>query len=262
MTAHECGDAVLEHRIGRHVLLVTLNRPDKRNALNVDMSHALADTVRRSERDSTIRAVVLTGAGGKCFCAGADLGDIAAGRGADIEVGSAGLGGLVFADRSKPWIAAVQGLALGGGMELALACDMIVAADDAAFGLPEVKRGLIAAAGGAFRITRCLPRSLALELLSTGDPISARSAHSYGMINRLVPGDEAVACAIGLAEKIASNSPAAVRECLAIARTANEYSETELRALMDLACLRVATSEDAREGIKAFLEGRAPCWSA
>lgn len=261
-SAHGCGDAVLEQRIGPHVLLVTLNRPEKRNALDVRMSHALGDMVRRSERDETIRAVVLTGAGDKCFCAGADLADIAAGRGADIAVGNAGLGGLVFAERSKPWIAAVRGLALGGGMELALACDMIVAADDAAFGLPEVKRGLIAAAGGVFRIARCLPRSLALELLSTGEPISASAAHSHGMVNRLVPGDEAVACAIGLAEKIASNSPAAVRESLAIARIANEQGETELRALMDLACERVVTSEDAMEGMKAFLEGRAPCWSS
>ncbi len=181
---------VLVERVGAHVLLVTINRPHKRNAIDVAAATALAAALRQSEQDTTVRAVVLTGSGARCFCAGADLADIAAGLGPSLTIAGDGLGGLVFAARSKPWIAAVRGMAVGGGLELVLSCDMLVASEDASFALPEVQRGLLAGAGGAYRAPRALPRAVALEMLLTGDPLSALRAHALGMVNHLLPDGE------------------------------------------------------------------------
>ncbi|MES3021839.1 MAG: enoyl-CoA hydratase-related protein [Pseudomonadota bacterium] len=252
---------VLTQMIGEHVLLVTLNRPTKRNAINVAAARALAAAVRLVEFDDHIRVAVLTGAGAECFCAGADLEDIAAGRGGQLAVDGNGLGGLVHARRTKPWIAAVRGMALGGGLELAMACDMLVAAADAMLVLPEVRRGLLAAAGGVYRAPLALPRALALEMLITGAPMSAKRAHAHGMVNYLVPDDEVLACATALAETIAANAPLAVRASLAIARAAHHASERELRAQMEAACDQLGASDDAREGVAAFVEKRPPHWS-
>ncbi|MES2320795.1 MAG: enoyl-CoA hydratase-related protein [Pseudomonadota bacterium] len=240
---------------------MTINRPHKRNAIDVATAQALAAAVRQSEQDSTVRAVVLTGAGARCFCAGADLADVAAGLGEQLMVNGDGLGGFVFAARSKPWIAAVRGMAMGGGLELALACDMIVASDEATFALPEVRRGLIAGAGGAYRAPRTLPRAVALEMLLTGAPLPAARAHALGMLNHLVPGAEVLACALALAAGIAANAPLAVSATLAIARAAAEESEPELRARTDAASRALATSADAREGVAAFIEGRPALWT-
>lgn len=261
MSMHRTDAIVLQQEVAPHVLLVTLNRPDKRNAMNVAMARALATIVKRVEEDRAVRVVVLTGAGNRAFCAGADLAEIAEGRGGEIAIGADGLGGMVFAERRKPWIAAVRGAALGGGLELALACDMIVAARDAVFGLPEVTRGLIAAAGGVYRLTHCLPRNLALEALATGESFSAADAHQYGMINRLVPDEGVVECAVQLASRIAGNPPMAVAESIRIARNAANCTETELRTMMDVAARRLWERGEARSGIDAFIGQGVPATS-
>ncbi|RJF91718.1 enoyl-CoA hydratase/isomerase family protein [Noviherbaspirillum saxi] len=251
-------ELVLTQRVDKHILVVILNRPEKRNAINIAASQALADIVQRAEQDDSVRVVVLTGAGGKCFSAGADLEDIAAGRGHEIAIGDAGMGGLMFVHRNKPWIAAVRGNALGGGMELALACDMIVAGQGAAFGLPEVRHGLIAAAGGVYRAVRSLPKALAIEMLTTGLPISAQRAHAHGMVNHVVGDDDVVACALRLADSIAANPPAAVGESLRIARCAADQDEDTLRTMMMDAATRLLGSDDTQESLRAFRAKQAP----
>jgi enoyl-CoA hydratase len=248
-------------RLPGHVALVTLNRPEARNAINPATARALDAIVANTESDADIRAVVLTGAGRGVFCAGADLKEVAAGRGLDLFTARGGFAGFVFSERSKPWIAAVNGKALAGGCELALACELVVASDDAAFGLPEVSRGLIAAAGGLYRLPMALPRNLALELIMTAEPLEARRAFGHGLVNRLVPAEQVVDEALALARRIAGNAPLAVRESLRIARQAGQQPESELRALSQAARDRIAASEDYREGPRAFIEKRAPHWS-
>lgn len=255
-------DVLLTERVGPHVLLVTLNRPQRRNAIDAALAAALAAAVRAAEEDDAVRAVVLTGAGARCFCAGADLEEVAAGRGDALSVGGGGLGGFVHARRVKPWIAALRGAAVGGGLELALACEMIVAGEDASLALPEVRRGLLAGAGGVYRLPHALPRALALEMLLTGAPMPASRAHAHGMVNHLAPDDQVIARAIALATAIAGNAPLAVRASLAIARDAHAKSEDELRARTEAAIGRLGESADAREGVAAFLDKRAPQWMA
>lgn len=252
---------VLLQRRGEHVALITINRPEARNAVDTAVAQALAAAVREVEADEDIWCVVLTGAGPGVFCAGADLREVAAGRTATLFMDDGGFAGLVFAERRKPWIAAVNGLALAGGCELALACDFIVAAEDAAFGLPEVQRGLAAIAGGLYRLPRALPRQLALELIATGDRLDAQSAHRFGMVSRVVPAAQVVDAALELAQRIDQNAPLAVRESLSIARRALDLDEPALRALGNQAWQRLLATEDLQEGPRAFVEKRAPRWS-
>lgn len=261
MDASTTQPAVLTEMLGPHVLLVTINRPHKRNAIDVAAADALAAAVRLVERDDAIRVAILTGAGAACFCAGADLDDIAAGRGAALSVDGNGLGGFVHAPRNKPWIAALRGQAVGGGLELAMACDLIVAADDALMALPEVRRGLLAGAGGVYRAARALPRALALEMLLTGAPMPASRAHAHGMVNYLAPDSTVLECAGALAASIAANAPLAVRASLAIARDAYDASDKELRVRTEIVIHQLGASADAREGVLAFLEKRPPSWS-
>jgi enoyl-CoA hydratase/carnithine racemase len=254
-------DVVTLERLPGHLALVTLNRPRARNAINPAVATALDSIVAATESDPDVWVTVLTGAGDAVFCAGADLKEIAAGRAAELGTPRGGFGGFVFAERTKPWIAAVRGKALAGGCELALACDLIVAAEDAAFGLPEVMRGLIAAAGGLYRLPRALPRTVALELILTADTLDARRAYEHGLVNRVVPGDRVVAEAVALAGRIVRNSPIAVRESLRVARRAGELPEADLRALTREARERVMASEDFKEGPRAFIEKREPRWT-
>jgi enoyl-CoA hydratase len=253
--------AVTLERQPGHVALVTLNRPDARNAINSTVAHALEAIVEETEADPDIWVVVLTGAGSGVFCAGADLKEVAAGRGPELFTERGGFAGFTHAERGKPWIAAVNGKALAGGCEIVLACELVVAAEDAAFGLPEVLRGLTAAAGGMYRLPRALPRNLALELIMTADPLDARRAHEHGLVNRLVPAERVVAEALALAARITRNAPIAVRESLRVARQAADLSEAELRALTKQARDRVAASEDYKEGPRAFIEKREPRWT-
>ena len=252
--------AVLFERAGAHVALVTINRPAARNAVNAAVAQALDAIVRQTEADPEIWAVVLTGAGDAAFCAGADLKEVSAGAGADLWTEAGGFAGFVFAPRTKLWIAAVNGAALAGGTEIALACDLVVAAESASFGLPEVKRGLIAAAGGLYRLPRALPRAIALELIATGGRIDARRAHHFGMVNRLAPAAAARSEAMALAEMVCENAPIAVRESLQVARRAAELEDAELRRLSEEARTRVTQTEDYREGPRAFIEKRPPVW--
>jgi len=243
-----------------HVALVTLDRPEARNAVNANVATELGAILARTEADGEVRAVVLASSHDRVFCAGADLNEISRGNSAALSTPEGGFAGLTRARRAKPWIAAIGGAAFAGGCELALSCDMIVASHTASFGLPEVKRGLFAAAGGPLRLQRLLPRGIALELIATGDPLGAERAYQLGMVNRLVEPEQLLSQALDLAATIAANAPLAVRESLAIARSVSDAGDKEYWARSDATRARVLSSPDAKEGPKAFLEKRSPVW--
>lgn len=261
MTTTDLHDAVRCEKLPGHIALVTINRPEARNAINGAVTAGLEAAVDATEADDDIRVVVLTGAGPDAFCAGADLKDVAAGRGSSLSTARGGFAGFVFRERSKPWIAAVNGMALAGGTELTLACDLVVAADSAAFGLPEVLRGLMAVAGGLYRLPRAIPPNIALELILTAGRLDATRAHQLGWVNRVVPAHDLRQAALALAAEITRNAPTAVRESLRVARMANELDEATLRVLSSEAMKRVMASEDYHEGPRAFIEKRAPRWT-
>ena len=239
-----------------NVALLTLNRPAARNAVNGPVATALGGYLKQTEADDDIRAVVLASSHETVFCAGADLAEMFKQNTTALSTVEGGFAGLAHAPRAKPWIAAVGGAAC----ELALVCDMIVATPQARFGLPEVKRGLLAGAGGPLRIQRALPRNIALELIATGDPIGAQRAYDLGMVNRLVPHERLIEEALALAETIAANAPLAVRESLQITRDAAWMDDDQFWKANYEASDRLLASEDAREGPLAFLEKRAPQW--
>jgi enoyl-CoA hydratase/carnithine racemase len=247
-------------RHGDHIALVTINRPESRNAVNGAVAQALEAAIFQTENDAEIWAVVLTGAGGEVFSAGADLKEISRGNLASLFTEAGGFAGFVHARRTKPWIAAVEGLALAGGCEIALACDMIVASEGGAFGLPEVMRGLIASAGGLYRLPRAIPRAIAIELILTAQRLPSERAAELGMVNRLVPQGRAVEEALALAAMIVENAPLAVRESLAIARASSDLDEPTLRAMSNAAQRRLELTRDFAEGPLAFVEKRAPVW--
>ncbi len=254
------GREILYRTHGEHVAVVTLNRPEKRNAVNPALAEALGHLVARIEADPGIRAVVLASSDDTIFCAGADLGEIARGNARRLWTRAGGFAGIAAAARTKPWIAAVTGPALAGGCEIALCCDMIVASEAAHFALPEVKRGLFAAAGGAYRLPRALPRNVALEMIATGDALEARRAHALGLVNHFVATDAVLNTALALATTIAANAPVSVVESLKFARLVDDHDETTLKALSDATTRVVMATEDAREGPLAFVERRAPVW--
>jgi len=235
------------------VALIRLNRPEVRNAVNLALTAELRAALAWLEGDDTLRAAVLTGAG-RFFCAGMDLAAFAAGERPGLNDPD-GFAGFVRADRSKPVIAAVNGGAVAGGFEIVLACDMVVAEQGAILGLPEVKRGLIAAGGGAFRLPRRLPPAIAAEMLLTGDPISADRAAALGLVNRVVAADALIPTALALAAKVAANAPLALRLTRQVALGAEDW------AASDAAWATIAASDDALEGSRAFVEKRAPRWS-
>lgn len=243
-----------------HVAVVTLNRPHAHNAVNGAVARQLAAITQDIERDPDIRVAVLAGRG-PSFCAGLDLKMVTQGRMMDAVIGDAGFAGFVYAPRAKPWIAAVHGMALGGGMELALSCDMIVAGTDAQFSLPEVKRGLLAGAGGCIRIARSLPRAVAIELVTTGGRLSASRAVELGLANRLVASGEELAVALEIASIIAANAPIAVRESLRLIRYVSDFSEADALPVQNDSIARVLASPDVQEGTRAFVEKRTPVWS-
>jgi enoyl-CoA hydratase/carnithine racemase len=259
-TSIEAGDCVTLERSFPHLAIVTLNRPEARNAINGCVATTLARFVTELDEDPSIRCVILTGAGDQAFSAGADLKEVAAGRMETLSTADSGFAGFVTAKRSKPWIAAVNGFALAGGFEIALACDMIVAADDAVFGLPEVTRGLIAAAGGVYRLARRLPQALAFELIATGNRIDAHRAVALGLVNHVVPRADTRAAAVRLALTIAANAPLAVVESLAITRRAYDLEDAALYRLSADAQARIMLTEDFKEGPRAFIEKRPARW--
>lgn len=257
--------AVLTERRG-YVLLVTLNRPGARNAINEAVWLGAGEALAEGDRDSNVRAIIITGAGDQSFCAGADLKALSRGERiapADPERISWGFAGIVSHSISKPLIAAVNGAALGGGTEIALACDLVVAADTATFGLPEVKRGILAAAGGAFRLVQQLPKKVAMEILLTGDPIDAARALELGLVNLVVPHDELLGAAMRLAERITVNAPLSVQASKRIALGIADGrigSDDAGWALTRRESKVVMRSEDATEGPRAFAERRLPEW--
>jgi enoyl-CoA hydratase/carnithine racemase len=256
-------DAVLMERVGAHVAVVTLNRPHARNAVNSALARALAAHVKTIEGDASIRVAILTGAGRQAFCAGADLKEIASGAQPHARTTpEGGFAGFVFAPRRKLWIAAVNGAAVAGGFELMLACDMAIASSEAIFGLPEVRRGLAATAGGLFRLPRSVPRGVAMEMIATGAPIDAERALALGLVNRIVPADRVMAEALRVAEAVSRNAPLAVAWSLDVARRAHDLDEAELRRLGAELTERMFATADAKEGPRAFAEHREPVWQA
>jgi enoyl-CoA hydratase/carnithine racemase len=254
-------EAVSLRMAAPHVALVTIDRPLARNAINGTVARGLDRAVESTERDDDVWAVVLTGAGGKAFCAGADLKEIAAGRAQELSTERGGFAGFVRYERRKPWIAAVDGFALAGGCEIVLACDMVVASVGSVFGLPETSRGLIAAAGGAYRLPRVLPRNLAFEMIATGAPMEAERAHAFGLVNKLAPAGSAVAAALSMAATVCENAPIAVWESLKIARASADQDESSLRQLTKDAQKHIAETADYKEGPRAFIEKRSPRWT-
>lgn len=253
-------DIILRERIAPHIELVTLNRPAARNSINAAVTEQLGAIVSATESDDDIWAVVLTGAGGVAFCAGADLKEVSLGGMSRLYSPTGGFAGFVEARRTKPWIAAVDGFALAGGFEVVLACDLCVASEQATFGLPEVSRGLIAAAGGIYRLTRAIPRAIAFELIATAVRIDAARALELGLVNRLAKPGETVREAVKLAAAICNNAPLAVRESLRIARQAVDLDDVTLMRLSVEAQGRLSETEDYAEGPRAFLERREPRW--
>jgi enoyl-CoA hydratase len=245
-------------KLGRAALL-TIRRPEARNAVNSDVAQGMEAAIDRLEADEDVWVGVLAGEG-TVFSAGADLKAIAAGQGGALATKRGGFGGITHRDRTKPLIAAVDGPALAGGCEIALACDLIVASSAASFGIPEVKRSLIAAAGGLFRLPLALPRAVAMELALTGDPISAERAYALGLVNELVEPGEAVEAALRMAERICANAPVAVRASRQVVLAAGTQNDEELWRLTAQAMSQATSSEDFAEGPRAFIEKRAPVW--
>ncbi len=243
-----------------HCAVITMDRPRARNAIGPELARGIEAALDRFEADEGLWVAILTGSP-PVFCAGADLKAIGAGRGAELSTERGGFAGIVRRQRSKPVIAAVEGAALAGGTEIVLACDLVVAAEDASFGLPEVKRGIIAAAGGLVRLGGKLPVNVALECVLTGDPLGAPRAHQLGFVNQLSASGAALDGARQLAARIAANAPLAVRESRAI--VVNSAGGEEERGWRETAEAnqRILASADMREGVDAFIEKRAPRWS-
>lgn len=249
-------EAVLRERRGR-ILVVTINRPDARNAVNRAVSQGLADAVDELDADPALSVAVLTGAGGN-FCAGMDLKSFAAGERVDLP--GRGLGFTESPPR-KPVICAVEGFALAGGTELVLATDLVVASTTAKFGIPEVKRGLVAAGGGLLRLRDRIPYQKALELALTGESFTAAQGEAWGFVNVLTEPGEALAGAIALAERITANGPLAVAVTKDIMVKSVDWTQDEMWQRQLELIMPVFTSHDAKEGAIAFAEKRAPNWT-
>lgn len=253
--------ALVEHERRGATALLTLNRPDARNAISPEVSREMMAHLDAIEADDEVRAVVVTGAG-EVFCAGADLKVVASGRANEIANVKGGFAGIVTRDFPKPLIAAVNGPALAGGFEIVLACDVVVAADTARFGIPEAKRGLMAAAGGLIRLPKRVSLAIALELAMTGDPIDAPRAFELGLVNRVVPAGRVVDEALALAGTIAENSPIAVRLSRQLVKEAVELDEEAAWKRTGELAVEVFSSGDAIEGATAFAEKRPPVWKS
>jgi enoyl-CoA hydratase len=239
------------------ILTITINRPEARNAMTLAAAKLIAAALDELDSRDDLRIGILSGAGGT-FCAGMDLKGFL--RGERPSLPDRGFGGLTRKPPRKPLIAAVEGYALAGGFELVLACDLVVASEKAQFGVPEVKRGLAAAAGGLVRLPRQLPYRIALELVLTGDMFPATRAYEYGLINRLVPAGEALAEARKLAQTIAANGPLSVAASKRVVIESQDWSSAEVWDKQAALTEHVFTSADAREGSAAFAEKRKPVW--
>ena len=246
-------DVLLSERRGR-VLVLTLNRPDQRNALNSELSDALKDALEQLDADAELTAGVLT-ANGKNFCAGMDLKEFAT-KGPPMAMGT-----IYSHPWQKPLIGGVHGPVLAGGLELALVCDLLVAAEGSTFGVPEVKRGLLAAGGALLRLPARLPYAVAMEMSLTGDPISAEEAKQYGLVSTVVPPEQVVDEAVALAERIAANAPLSIAASKQMIRNSAGRTEEEGWAEQGPLAGKIFSSKDSIEGSVAFAEKRTPNWA-
>jgi enoyl-CoA hydratase len=249
-------EVLVEHRGA--ISIITINRPAQRNAVNAAVSAALADAFAELDESAQLTVAVIQGAGGS-FCAGMDLKAFARGERTSLE--GRGFGGIVEAPPAKPVIAAVEGWALGGGFEIVLACDMVVAGARARFGLPEVRRGLAARGGGAWRLPRRLPYALAMEIALTGEPLSAERAERFGLVNRVVADGSALETAIELAALVARNAPLSIAATKAVLVNSADWAIGRAFELQRPLLDPVFASADAREGALAFQERREPVWT-
>jgi enoyl-CoA hydratase len=247
---------VLTERRG-NVLLITLNRPEVRNAVNAALAEGVAGALEELDGDDALSVGVLTGTGG-FFSAGMDLGAFV--KGESAWFGDRGFAGITQRASRKPLIAAIEGFALAGGMEIALACDLIVAATDARMGIPEVKRSLVAAGGALLRLPRRMPYHVVMELALTGDPLPAERFHALGLVNRLAEPGHAVDVALELAGVLARNAPLALIATKQVLQEQFDWSSAEMWERQGAISGPVFASEDAREGSSAFKEKREPVW--
>lgn len=251
--------AIVEFEVRDHVALITLNRPEARNAMNGELATALEAAVDRLESDEALWVGILRG-NGPVFCAGADLKAIASGGAAEIETPTGGFGGFVTKDRTKPVIALVDGPALAGGLELVLAADLLVASTEARFGIPEVKRSLVAAAGGLTRLPRKIPANIAMEMAITGDPIDAERAYGLGLVNVLAEPGKTLDAALDLAARVSANAPLAVRASRGIVAETFDTTDAEGMRSAGFAMRDISGSDDFTEGPLAFIEKREANW--
>jgi enoyl-CoA hydratase len=248
--------AVLTERRER-VLVITINRPEQRNSINAAVANGIAAALDELDADAELSVGILTGAGG-FFCAGMDLKAFVTGELPWVE--GRGFGGITQRAADKPLIAAIEGFAVAGGLEIALACDLIVAAKGTKLGIPEVKRSLVAVGGGLLRLPRMLPRNIAYEMALTGDPITAEQGHGFGLVNRLSEPGEALETALTLASAISANGPLGLKASKRILRESADWPDSEFFDLQESISGPVFASEDAAEGATAFAEKRAPVW--
>lgn len=253
----------VDYELRGHVAVITINRPGARNAVNTEVAQGIEAAIDRLEEDPDAWVGILTGARtdkGWIFCAGADLKQMSVDPGG-MMTQRGGFGGLVQRNRAKPIIAAVDGPALAGGTELVLACDLVVASETAVFGIPEVKRNLVAGAGGLFRLPRKLPRNIAMELALTGRlDFPAERAYHFGLVNRLTAEGEALAGAMELAEQITTAAPLAVRESRHIMLAATDQPDDVGWKMSGEGMVKMFGTEDFNEGLTAFIEKRDPVW--
>jgi enoyl-CoA hydratase len=252
--------ATIDYTTEGHRAVITINRPEARNAVNDEVAKGIEVAIDQLEADDALWVGIITGVP-PVFSAGADLKMINAGRAGDLNTKRGGFAGITRRERTKPMIAAVDGPALAGGTEIALACDLIVASTSARFGIPEVKRSLVAAAGGLFRLPRRIPFNVAMELTLTGDPIEAERAHHFGLVNILCQPGEALEEARRLAERIEANAPVAVRASRQVVLAAMTEGEDTGWRLSGEGMRTAMGSEDFKEGLTAFIEKRPPNWT-
>ncbi|MCU1460582.1 MAG: paaG [Acidimicrobiales bacterium] len=251
--------SVVDYQTDGRLATITIRRPEARNAVNGEVARGIEAAIDELEADPEVWVGIIAGEG-PVFSAGADLKEIAAGRAGDLQTERGGFGGIARRDRDKPLIAAVDGPALAGGCEIVLACDLVVASRRAAFGIPEVKRSLVAAAGGLFRLPRKLPPNIALEMAMTGDPIDAERAHAFGLVNELVEPGEVMDAAKALAERICANAPLAVRASRRVVLDGAGADDQTAWRITTQAFGTILKSEDFQEGPRAFIEKRPPKW--
>lgn len=254
--------AEVETKVDGRTLIITLNRPEARNAVSPEVAQGLEAALIELETSDDLWIGILTSSDDRAFCAGADLKVVSQGKFQEIFTSEGGFAGITKRERSKPLIAAVNGDALAGGCEIALSCDLIVASEHARFGLPEVRRSLVAAAGGLFRLPARIPETIAMEMILTGLPISATRGYDLGLVNRVVPTDQVMEAAFEIAGAILEAAPLAVRESRRVVVDSLRRDEEEGWDHSSRAMARVSSSQDFMEGPRAFIEKRPPNWQA